>query len=370
MMSRRLLALSGIGVIGVVFHHAIHWVMTGMFWWTDRYVPGASIPDFSALGGASYWTIRVIDQFFVISLPIFLLTTGFFVAGTIGRGDTRHDWRTVFNRIRVLLIPYLLWSAVYVAMRYVFGERFSISEVLAMVVLGTAVIPFYYVPLLIELYILAPFVVALAKKRWSILLLIAALCQLVVVTAAYKPFFPAIPGPEGVYAFIRGTHLLDLGGWFVIGVIIKLHLPAVKVLMARVQPVLMPAILIIALMALAEWNMLRNLSGKEWIATDLTILDKVFALLFVATILFQKNLTIPFSLTLGKLGTKVYGVYLAHMLALDITAKAVYHFLPGSMAYPLFFWVLLGSIGLFGPLLLMKIVKDTPLRRLYVPLFG
>lgn len=369
-MSRRLLALSGFGVIGVVFHHAVHWVLTGMFWWTDRYILSASVPDFSQLGSVSYWVIRGLDQFFVISVPIFLLTTGFFAAGTIGRVNAKHDWQTVFNRLRVLLIPYFIWTAVYVVMRYVLGERFSPADLLSILISGTATIPFYYVPLLVILYLLAPFLVRMAKSHWQILLAIMLVCQVIVVVAAYQAFFTDIPGSSRVYAYLRGTHVFDLGLWFVLGIILKLHLPSIKIFMARIQPVLWPVTGVIAVVAIFEWEFIRRISGKEWIGTDLTVFDKIFALMLVMTILFHIKMVLPAPRQLGALGSKIYGVYLSHMLILSIVAKLVYRFTPGLLAFPLAFWMILGLLGMFVPLLTMRFMKVSPLRRYYVTIFG
>jgi hypothetical protein len=47
-MTRRLLYLSGLAIVGVILYHAVGWGFVGMFWWTDRYAP-VTVPNFDQI---------------------------------------------------------------------------------------------------------------------------------------------------------------------------------------------------------------------------------------------------------------------------------------------------------------------------------
>ncbi len=370
-MSRRLLFLNGMGIIGVVLHHGIHWVLTGMFWWTDRYQPASPIPNFDQIGSVNYWVIRLIDQVFYMAVPIFLLVSGFFAAYAIGRGSTKTSWRIVFNRIKFLLYPYILWTIIILALRMVQGERFSPGQLASIFVWGKVTVPFYYVPLLIQLYLLSPFIIALAQRRWKLLLAIAIIVQLPVVSAYYYSFFQLdIPGIQKFIPMAKSAYLLNTGIWFVLGVIMKLHLSGFKRLLARINRFLLPSLILVGVIALLEWALVRQISGREWIAPSVTFFDRIFALLFILTYLSFQNKKLPYSRPISTLGSKTYGIYMAHMPVLDLSAKAVYHVAPGLLASPLLFWFVLTTIGLSIPLLLMAGVKRSPLHRIYIYVFG
>ncbi len=142
--------------------HATGWAYTAMFFWTDRYLP-VSVPNFSQMYSANYYALRVLEQILIYCVPAFLFVSGYFIAFATGKANRTIAWKVVLNRIRTLIIPFLLWSLIAIALRMINGERFSPSEFLLMIVTGRASVAYYYVPVLISLYLLSPFLVPLAR---------------------------------------------------------------------------------------------------------------------------------------------------------------------------------------------------------------
>lgn len=78
----------------------------------------------------------------------------------------------------------------------------------------------------------------------------------------------------------------------------------------------------------------------------------------------------PFDRQLADIGTKSFGIYLLHIPVLELTARSVYHVLPGLLAHPGIFLVLAAVLGVTVPLTLMAVVKSSPVRVLYKYAFG
>jgi peptidoglycan/LPS O-acetylase OafA/YrhL len=73
---------------------------------------------------------------------------------------------------------------------------------------------------------------------------------------------------------------------------------------------------------------------------------------------------------ISQIGTKSFGVYLVHSLALIYTSKVIYHLVPALLGAQWLLQPILFAAGLGIPLLLMEITARTPARRFYSYLFG
>ena len=163
-MIRRLLILNGLAAIGAVIYHATGLGYVAMFWWVDRYLPMNS-PDFSQLGNLSYYTLRLAEQVVMFSVPAFLFVSGFFIAFASSRNKDTVGWDVIGNRIKSLIIPYFLWTILFILLNFLQGEIYSVSKILKQFLLGQASPPYYFVPLLVQLYLLAPILVRIAKNH-------------------------------------------------------------------------------------------------------------------------------------------------------------------------------------------------------------
>ena len=106
-MTRKLLFINGLAIIGVVLFHAVGMGFVAMFSWAERYLaPGVSV--MSQVGNASYYGLRFVEQLVVPCIPIFLFISGYFVSAATARTRSTVSWQVVFSRIRNLLIPYVI----------------------------------------------------------------------------------------------------------------------------------------------------------------------------------------------------------------------------------------------------------------------
>jgi len=350
-MIRRLLLLNGLAVLGVVINHTTGWSFTAMFWWSHRYLPVES-PNFEQMGGVVYYALLLAQQLIMFAVPSFLFVSGFFIAFSTKRSESTVSWKIVGSRIWLLLVPYVLWSLLFFVGDFV---------------------DYYYVPLLIQLYLLSPIIVLAAKRKPVLTLIVAAVVQLGVRLLINLDLLavnlgPAVALMEFTQGWLFPSHLL----WFAAGVIVGFHQGAFKSFLARFKWVFVATALLLVPLGVVEWQWVLQRSPEPWLLIRDTLLDSVYAAAFILAFLSFGDLSLPFSDALGDLGSKSYGVYLVHSPVLEYAARAIYVLAPWLLAYQFLFAPLLVVLGLGVPLLFMAAVewRRSPVRGSYHYIFG
>ncbi|HZD11473.1 MAG TPA: acyltransferase family protein [Candidatus Binatia bacterium] len=371
-MIRRFSLLNGLAIVGAVFYHASGWGFTAMFWWTDQYAP-VTVPNFAQMGSAGYYALRVVEQLIIFAVPAFLFVSGFFIAFATGRSRPNVEWKLVVARIRSLLVPYLLWSALMFLWLIMQGQRFGPLTMLQMLVTGRTAAPYYFVPLIIQLFLLSPLLVPLARQHWRLLLVVTVVIQLSVRTLIYLSTIGALPSAlrplmPVTASWLFPGHLF----WFAWGIITGFNLEGLKRLLARIKWYLLAIVIILFPLGMLEWELILRASPEAWIASRETVLDSFYAAAVILTFLAFHDIPVPYSAQLGELGTKSFGIYLAHAPVLEVTARVVYNLAPFFLAYQFLFQPLLVLIGIGIPLLLMRLVsmEKSPVRIYYQYIFG
>ena len=369
-MIRRLLYLNGLAAFSAVLYHATGWGFTAMFWWTDRYRP-VSVPNFDQLGGISYFSIRAIEQMVTVAIPAFLFVSGFFVAFAAGRTHRTVSWNIVGVRVKNIAIPYLVWSLLIIGAAMVLGARYSGVKIAQMLAFGETEPPYYYVPLLIQLYLLSPLIVLWAKAEWKSLLGVTALVQLVAVGVRNAGILPLdIPALNALGWLGRSWFFTSHIFWFSAGVVVSFHLKPMKMLTARFKWWLVAGTIIAYLAGIAEWEMLFRLSGQQWIASQETLVDGVYSIFFMLTFIAFDGMPLPAAKRIGDIGVKSFGIYLIHSPVLAVASKIIYHVTPWMLGYQIIYQSVLVALGLGVPLFLMWLVKKSPAHPYYQYLFG
>ena len=369
-MVRRLLYLMGLAVLCVVLYHASGWGFISMFWWTDRYLP-VSVPNFDQMGSASYYALRAIEQLIIFAIPSFLFVSGFFLAFATPRNRATIGWEVIFTRVKNLLIPYLIWSCLLIGLEVFLGRSLTLGEFIRILLTGQATDAYYFIPVLIQLYLLAPFLIPFARKRWKLALLLAGLFQLFILILRYTAILGLdLLALEPFLILTRSWLFTGFLFWFVFGIVFGFHSAEIKVAFVRLRWVALAGLALVFVMGMIEWEALLHASGQAWIAPEETLIDQVYAGLFLIAFLGFEKFSLPANKGISQIGTKSFGVYLAHSLALTYTAKLIYHFTPQLLGVQWIFQPVLYVAGLGIPLLLMAILARSPLRRYYSLVFG
>jgi surface polysaccharide O-acyltransferase-like enzyme len=366
-----MLVLNGLAAVCAVSHHASVWAITAMFWWADQYRP-TSIPNYDEAGSLEFLVLRLLDQFSQPAVPAFLFVSGYFVS--IAAGPTRRfGWPVVAGRVRYLIPPYVLWSLVIILMNVAVNrQQYSLMNIAGMLASGGATPPFYYVPLLVQLYVLSPFFTALASRRGRLVLVLSGLVHLSIICAStYSMIGGRLDGQTGgLLRFLLNWNLTTYSFWFILGQVAGFHLTRFKDWMRRIRPALPWIVGLLSVAALVEWELLRRASGRPWIPGGLILSDNLLSLVLLLTFFAFEDRPLPYAEQLGRIGPMSYGIYLIHVPVLEIFARSIYHGAPSMLAYQIWFQFLLIAAGVGIPLLIMAAVRATPLRRYYAYAFG
>ncbi|MEW6179819.1 MAG: acyltransferase family protein [Chloroflexota bacterium] len=369
MIAKRFLLLNGIAIINVVLNHSIGWAFVAMFWWVHRYSPMSS-PNFSQIYSPSYFILRFLEQWIIPSIPAFLMVSGYIVAFSAGK-QKKVEWNFVLSRIKYLVIPYLFWSILMIIYNILQGERYSPIQLGRIFLTGQATEAYYFVPLLVTLYALSPFLIRLVNWNWKITLWLSAIIQIAIKAVDY-------PVTLGIQTTLNHFFSLLNSGWFfaghifwfLFGIVLGIRVQETKNYLKKIRWPLLLIAGILFLLGMVEWEFLLVQSGQQWLSPHETLVDNLFSACILFSFIGFIDLKLPLEKHLENLGTKTYGIYLSHSIILIIVARIIYHFLPQLLIVPVFFCIVLLGFGLAIPLILMGITRNSILKSIYPYIFG
>ncbi len=281
------------------------------------------------------------------------------------------SWGVAFARARKLAIPYLIWSFVALSLAVIFGRRPSVTDIVLDLLTGQTNEVFYFVPLLIQFYILAPIFVMMIKKNWLLVLIVTGIIQVCVQLLPYPIFLGFnMPYKEEIASFIPKWLFVARIFWFPLGITIGFHIDQFKQYLVRYRWGFFFGAIACIVIGIVEWEIFFRLSGMEWLSTRETLVDSIYALMFIFLILGMGDFGLPLQRFFEKLAPKSFGIYLTHALVITYVAKVIYRFTPALLGTQILYQPIMIILGLGLPLLLMAFVDRSPFRKFYVYLFG
>jgi membrane-bound acyltransferase YfiQ involved in biofilm formation len=377
-MIKRLLLLNGLSILGVVFSHAAQWVWVGMFWWADRYRP-VTTPNYDHFGTFAYYSVVVLQKLGVFAVPAFLFATGFFIAYA-DRGKQGLSWQVSWARLKMLLIPYAIWSVVVLLGEYLQGIVYPPLEYVRRLLLGEATPAYFYVLILCQLYLLAPLLAPLAKNASKKLLLGSAALLLMVLGTFYWRLYVTLTGGESfavdlAASLIPGRFFVRWLFFFALGMVAGFHLEALKRWLARFKWALLGVAVVSFPLAVIETEWIFQQTAMDWRAGIFTLSGSVYVLSSIFVFLAFEEIERWFnraslSKFLYNLGKASFGIYLLHSSVLEISARAIQKFVPQMLAYPVLLQFVLVTLAVAVPLAIMAVFTKSPARAYYRYLFG
>jgi fucose 4-O-acetylase-like acetyltransferase len=360
-MTRRLLILNGLAALMIPLHHAAAYGLQAMFLWTDRYQPVA-VPNYDQLGSFAYYALMISRELHSFAVPAFMFVSGFFVAFMGKRSGPAPGWKMGLPRIKALLPPLILWTI----FRFVLIRQRpdSIDQVL-----GT----YWFIVLLIQFYLIAPWLITLARTRWRLLLAASAVIQLLVQGLRYPYFLGLeVPGLELMLSLTPRWFFPFLLFNFSLGLVAGMHLQSFERWLAQARWPLLATLIISVPLMVVEYELADRYVGDTWIGSNFTgLADNLYSVSLSLTFLAFGQVQLPFSKQLSDLGTKSLGIYMANIPAIYVTAVLLYELAPWVLGNQLFYQAALIAAGLGGPLMMMEIMRrSTMMRRQYRFVFG
>ena len=369
MIARKLLILNFIAIVGTVIHHATHWVVTDiLFWWPEKF--GSNYPLDTLIGQAALILLRTIDAIAIVAVPIFVLITGYTVTKVISsQVSLLKNYQIVLGRLRNILIPYLIWSAVWITFRVWQGEVFSINDLGILFLWGRAANEYYYIPILVQMYLLAPLWLRLVRKFPVLALGIAIAINLVARIPFYLYQLSAVHRVGWLAMFINWqapTYLI----WFTCGLIFGFHLDSIYAWIQSHRTLLFEATSLALVLVVIEVSWFSDRLGKPWVYSNSMLSSQIFSILLAACLVSLNLGKLPYQKALMRFGTQSLGIYLMHSFVLAITAKGVFHVFPALLSQPFIFYVVLVLLGVGVPLAIMKLADISPMKRFSYVFFG
>ncbi len=371
-MTRRVFLLMGLAILAVIFSHAAGWGQIAMFNWTDRYLP-VTVPNYDQVGTLPDYILLVIRQATAFAVPAFLFGSGFFVAFASRGNRGEFTWRMVRVRLINLLIPYLIWSTLWYILDALQGRIYLPGEYVTRLFTGLADGgSYYFVPLVSQFYLLSPFIVRLARTRPRLLLAIAGALQLVAFFFKYLEILKVDAPGLSLFSWMTEHWLIFLWAlYFPLGVVCGLYGEQIRKAAERHYRAIVVALVASLVLAILEPELIYRLLNVEIRFVPLTIPPALYSLLLVFSFVMFDRIKVPLANSFYHLGSKSYGIYLTHLKAMEFVSRLIRQVAPRLLAFPV--TVILPitvATGLTVPLLMMRVVSHTRLRRFYRYLFG
>lgn len=359
-MTKRLLPLNGLAALMVVLNHSAFYGLYALFFWTDRYRQ-VSVPNFDQFGSPAYYALFFIHELAEFAIPAFLFVSGFFIAFAARTEQGELKWEFILSRIKRLILPFLLWSVIIAVLLQRLPPTFR--QVMTI---------YYYVPLIIQYYLLSPLLIPLARKNPQLFLLGAAVIQLGLESLRLFALL-GINFP-GMHFLIEATPIYFFPGrifYFSIGLVGGMHLESFGHWLTRARWMLLMISGSLLLLSMAEYEYLAAILDRKWLVPEYSgIFRALFAVAFTLSLVSFDKLPLSFSAKLSRLGSKSLGIYFINTPALYVVGLLLYHFFPGILGIPVVYQAILIAFGLGIPLLIMEILKKFPDKRIYHLAFG
>lgn len=341
-----------------------------MFAWAERSLP-AGTDTSAASPSLGYLLLRLIQQFAVFSVPAFLFVSGVFVLFATPRNRSAPGWNVIGGRVVWLLIPYLVWTGIGWVGFWLLGKTVPPGGYARMLLTGSTNPAYYYVPVLVQLYLLSPLLIRWGKAHWPSLVAATALLQGSVVTVPYLVGL-GLPMAQSLGSRILVPKWLFVGYvfWFALGIVLAERLPRWRDNLRRWRWGLLAASVVLLGIGVTTVEWMQAHSGTTWPDHPTNLVDMAYTAAVLLAFVGFAEAGMRRSPPLETLGARSYGIYLVHPWAMEVFARGVYHFVPRLLAFPLLFAGAVAGIGLAIPLALMAITRRSPLRPAYRHLYG
>jgi peptidoglycan/LPS O-acetylase OafA/YrhL len=348
-MGRQLAALSGLAILLVIVNHSIH--MAGV---------GSQELGYPQAEGWRCLLLVIGSGLGIFAVPIFLFTSGSFISYAARRNPPSLPWKSVWAAVKRILWPYLFWSVAFYLLIYVQNnDVFTPYGYVRNLLIGY---PFHFIPPLLFFYILAPVLVRLVDRLGFVVVLVIGFYQLLLIGLMY-PRTLGLPWPSWMHILVPPVLAQPLAWWaiyFPLGLFFGLKARTVMPWLKRFRLVFAAATIGLLVLHILDITAILNVPLVEYLCPLL--------FLFMASTI-ERN-SIPKVRQLEMLSRRVYGLYLTHLIVLDLVVLSVQVLVPGLLAYPVLSSLLLFFVGLGVPLLVMNGIARLPTRRVYRYVFG
>jgi probable poly-beta-1,6-N-acetyl-D-glucosamine export protein len=355
---KRLLILNGISAFMVVTNHSAIYGINALLSW--RYGSGAE-PHFESIGTLQYNILFTIHHIAEFAIPAFLFVSGYFIAFIAKSSTPGLIWDYAKSRIKKLIVPYMIWSFIT---NVILLRRIppTINEILSM---------YYFIPLVVQYYLLSPLIIRLAQKRWLLLLVITAVFQFSTdVIRLLQLLNIDFPGFNLFISFARVWLFPGRILYFSIGVVAGVYQQEFSEWVKKFRWYIFAVMLISLALSFIEYAWVSRVTGIEGLTGFRGVTKILFSISLILCYFGFDNLKLPYQNWLSELGGKSLAIYLIHTPAIYTIASLMYYFSPWVLSYQILYQSILIVTGLSVPLLMMASFRKPLVRKFYPLIYG
>lgn len=348
-MNRQFGALGGLAMVMIVINHSIYFGTVYPQEWGYPTAIGWGQMLLSVLGSIGWFAV-----------PTFLFISGSFVSYAAQGDPPQLSRKFMFSTLRRLVYPYVIWSIVFYILIYIMkNETYSLVGYIKNLLVGY---PYHFVPLLVFYYLLSPVLIKVSRSYGLIVVAFIALYQLLLINILNT-----------------GTLGFTFPNWF--------HYLAPPIIRSTLAlwGIFFPLGLVYGLTA--KWMMPLSRKHFWWIAGvtvllfilgNLDVLSMIHFPLarylcpvaFILLLPAIRRDSIPYVRQLERIGKRSYGIYLTHLIVLNLVLIGINLLIPDLFTIYIILFPLLFIMGLFVPLTMMDWSTKSPVKQYYHFVFG
>lgn len=307
MRDKNIDSLRGLAIIGVVFIH-------------------------SSTGENIHISLRIVDGIFKFAVPLFIFISGYFTY--LNKDKIKMSYKKyIYSRVKKIIIPYVVLTLISAL---IFST--PLKKVLFNIVFGTATVPYYYIIVIFQMYILSFYLLKKFEKNNKKFLITSF-----IITVSYSAlYYFQLYTKRMIYIPYFMWQFPNYLFYFILGFSVNTNIwNAIK----KIEKALLYPMVI--LFFFIELNIKYNFSLQDG---DYIALTTIIYSFFTIVILWEKREFLNNKL-LEILGKYSFNIFLIHNIIFDVMFKKI-----KIIKYPKFTLVYL-VIGLVTPIILTKIYK-------------
>jgi len=293
----------------------------------------------SDINSSIYKIAMIINQLSRFSVPVFILISG--MGLTLSSKKELGYFTFIGRRFSRIVPQYILWCLIYI---YLTTKQFEIYSVVHDMVYGKVFYHFYYVPLIIEFYLIYPFIYKFIGKKWMILVSFLVTLGILIYSHYYVM-------SDDMQWFLERKNLLDWIFYFSFGAFIGENLDKflekVRKYRGIIYGLFLLSIYIILQEAFDSTRIGREIEYATTFLRPTIFLYSILFILFVFSIKWKKNTLMK---PISYIAKNSYSIYLSHAIILYYFTQ---HYINNSLSInSLQFGIKAFVVSFLGPIVI------------------
>jgi peptidoglycan/LPS O-acetylase OafA/YrhL len=346
---RKLGAFRGIAILLVVLNHSIFLT-----------IQMSQNLGARQLGLGEKYFFDAFELLGIFGVPIFLFIAGSFSVYLFGGKNVKSIIKQLSRYLLLIITPYILWSLVfYLLLSVVYHENYSIAQYAKDIAVGY---PYNFVPLLVFFYVVSPLMLYFIRRNQKSTIIVIFLYQ-VFLNVAMSTNVLSLPYFAWAHILVPPiirTTFATWGVFFPLGMAFSINNKKVVGYFDGKKKLVIYSIvaLFVTFLVLREIGLWTSL--VEFICT----------LLGLALIIVVEREAIPFVQQIENIGKRSYGIYLTHMLVINIAVSAAGYYCSWILDWYYITIPIIFVLSVAIPIGTMKLFEMLPRQVLYRYVFG